>query len=74
MTEIKEKKEIEVKTGKSTESNESIKETPKKQSKKNAIQLRKYHSSYWCFQPCSLSGTYWQTGILPIQIRRGFTD
>ncbi len=42
MTEIKEKKEIEVKKGKSTESNESIKETPKQQNEKNAIQLRKY--------------------------------
>ncbi|MFX1469757.1 MAG: Hsp20/alpha crystallin family protein [Promethearchaeota archaeon] len=42
MTEIKENNEIEIKTGKSTESNESIKEIPKMQSKKNAIQLRKY--------------------------------
>lgn len=42
MTEIKEKKEIEVKKGKSIDSNESIKETPKKEKQRNAIQLRKY--------------------------------
>ncbi len=42
MTEIKEKKEIEIKKGESTESNESIKGTPKSQNEKNAIQLRKY--------------------------------
>ncbi len=41
MTEIKEKKEIEIKSGESSESNESIKETSKKQKQKNEIQLRK---------------------------------
>lgn len=44
MTEIKEKKEIEVKKGESKESNESIKETPKKEKQRNAIQLRNYRA------------------------------
>ena len=42
MTEMKEKKEIEVRKGESTESNESIKEAPKKEKQRNVIQLRKY--------------------------------
>ena len=51
MTEVNEEKEIEVNKVDSTESNADIKETPKKEKKKNAIQLRSY-------SPLSIFGNF----------------